>query len=623
MITNVAYLLRRIGVAYTEYFTLRRQHDYEVEAKDTSFSRCLSTAHSQKMIIRPPFHIQFVCLITPRPVPEVRVKHVRVSGTTNTNKDPAPIVLKPMHCRMKRLVFCPLSICFVCCWYSESFQLGCSLHSATTGGGISLRNVSITRRNKDTIRSAWKSLDATETTKTLSTARFVAIQSLVRATISKPSISQMEQNAGFQQLSFRDKAFCRLMVTTVERRRGQVNAILDHCKEKKGDRSKKKRIGDRIVHTTLQVGLVQLLYINTTDFAAVKETVEALKQYRNAVSEKQIGYVNAILRRVSREAETFRSDSYANIQLNAAPWLIAELNRDWGELATHHIIERAMTESPRTLTVRGQSEKDVENVASMFEKAVVLPQRSVRVNKPPHGSLTGWPMFAEGLWWCQDPSATLPALALQSSAKQVIEDSPRVLDMCAAPGGKTAQLMNMGFRVTAVEISEKRVGKLQQNLSRLGFKNLEIVAANAANWTSDSPFDFVLLDAPCSATGTASKRPDVLWKSPHVVNELLNTQYALLEHAINSLLQPNGIVVYATCSLLKRESEDQVSKLLDKHSTQVELVPFEVGEIAGVTAEQISEEGYIRILPSPVRDFDSQELNGDGFFVARLRKLGK
>lgn len=467
---------------------------------------------------------------------------------------------------------------------------------------------------------------STDSDTKLSNARSVAIQSLLRATSAKPSITQMEKNSGFKLLSVRDRAFCRLLITTAERRKGQIDSILDHCKKvKKTDGQKKKpRTIDRLVHATLQVGLVQLLYLNTTGFAAVKETVETLKQHDNLISEKQIGYVNAILRRVTREKDDFSSGSFAALELNAAPWLVKEMKQDWGLLAAQHICKDAMTESPRTLTVRGQSKENVEQVASLFEEAVILPQDSIRVVKPPPGPLSGWPMFSKGLWWCQDPSATLPALALQSSLKQRLVDSPRVLDMCAAPGGKTAQLINMGFRVTAVEISKKRVQTLRQNLARLEFNDVEVVVANATSWTPEKPFEYVLLDAPCSATGTASKRPDVLWKSSEVVDELLHTQYALLEHAVDSLLQPDGILVYATCSVLKRESENQIIKILKERSTEVELVPFKAGEIAGVTERHISKEGNIRILPSPSSDSsESAELNGDGFFVARLRKIKK
>jgi 16S rRNA (cytosine967-C5)-methyltransferase len=147
------------------------------------------------------------------------------------------------------------------------------------------------------------------------------------------------------------------------------------------------------------------------------------------------------------------------------------------------------------------------------------------------------------------------------------------------------------------------------------------VVANGATWKPRHKVPYVLLDAPCSATGTASKRPDVLWKDETLLPALIVTQYDLLRHALDHFLLPGGILVYATCSLLKRESEDQVARLLHERPDDVELVPFTPDEIPGVAGPHISTEGYIRIIPTPLLDVTSAaELGGDGFFVARLRK---
>jgi 16S rRNA (cytosine967-C5)-methyltransferase len=331
------------------------------------------------------------------------------------------------------------------------------------------------------------------------------------------------------------------------------------------------------------------------------------------------------LRRISRESESILHAAEAvNEAENVAPWLLREWEKAWGEEATEGIIRSAMSETPRCLTVRvgEQNRADhIENVMSAFENAHILPQGSICIDEPPPGAVSAWPLFEEGAWWLQDVSATIPAIGLYESLKDEhgSVSGLHVVDMCAAPGGKTAQLCNYGFKVTAIEKSERRSKRLRENRNRLQM-DWDLVVMDALDWTpsTDSTIDGMLLDVPCTATGTCSKRPDVLRKAESY-DELLGAQYLLACHAAD-ILKIGGILVYATCSLLKQESEDQVTKLLNRDAfVKLEVVPFQPKEIPGFE-EAIDDNGWVRVLPGSPK-LDERMRQCDGFFVARLRRI--
>jgi 16S rRNA (cytosine967-C5)-methyltransferase len=457
------------------------------------------------------------------------------------------------------------------------------------------------------------------------------------------ALDRLENSLQQEDMSARDRAFARLLVTTAERRLGQVDAVLSHFQRGKyvvtssaQKRPRKTNQIDQFVESVVRVGAVQLLFLGIPHHAAVKETVDVLRLSKGiSVSEAKIKYVNAVLRRLSREGLNVLSN-VTDITANASPWLINEFRQTWGDEATHRILSAAMEETPRSLTVNRNRmnfegtnglfdsvsvHEQIQKVAELFEHAEILPQGSIQVLDPPSGPLTSWPLYKEGLWWCQDPSATIPALALYQAVSRsgtVPVRNMHVIDMCAAPGGKTAQLSNFGFAtVTAVEVSMKRYGRLLENMTRLRME-WNIVIADGRDWKPTQLVDAVLLDVPCTATGTGSKRPDVLRRDSNIT-ELLNIQQELAQHVASSMLKIGGILVYATCSLLKQEGEDQVSKLLRRMDGTVVLqtVPFQKGDIPGFD-EAIDAHGWIRVLPGALSGRLSQV---DGFFVARLQRI--
>jgi 16S rRNA (cytosine967-C5)-methyltransferase len=473
--------------------------------------------------------------------------------------------------------------------------------------------------------------------------RYVAAKALITKHGSVAfAVDRLESNLQYNNLSSRDRSFARLLVTTTERRLGQIDAILNHCQKIKSNNKPNRyrmNVVDLFVQAVLRIGAVQILFLHTPSHAAVKETVDTLRIPQDFhIPQAKINYVNAILRRISTEGIMLLSN-ITDVTANAELWLIDEWKQSWGHEATHRILSAAMEESPRCLTVnlhqhdKGQiistptaALEQIKYIASLFDNAEVLPQGSIRVTNPPPGPISTWPMYKDGKWWCQDPAATIPAIALYQGLSKVGTQSVEtmhVVDLCAAPGGKTAQLSNYGFAsITAVEVSSKRTERLIENMTRL-LMNWNIVVADGSEWVPPNQLlvDGVLVDVPCTATGTGSKRPDVLRRDSDLT-ELLLIQQKIVQHVADSMVKVGGVIVYATCSLLKQESEDQVSKLLSRNDggtsrVVLETLPFQPGEIPGFDAA-IDSNGWIRVLPGSLPGSLCQ---CDGFFVARLQRV--
>lgn len=360
-----------------------------------------------------------------------------------------------------------------------------------------------------------------------------------------------------------------------------------------------------------------------------------LNVLRCTAREGQIKFVNAVLRSLDRESESLVNRT--SILDNVSPMLAASWIETYGENATYKIVEAAMAQSPIFITVNAPPESTKENriakterIRDIFsdlsvgeEKAELLTHGSVRVPEQQSSIVSKWPGYESGEWWVQDPSASLPAIALcnvMESDRNVL-NGLHVVDLCSAPGGKTAQLCSLGFgKVTAVEISSKRVRQLRGNLSRLGMlERCKISEMDGRKWKPEKSeqVNAVLLDAPCSATGVGSRRPDVLQKSPEQLKEMMKLQRELAIHAVDSLLSTGGIMVYATCSLLKSESEEQMQWLMRRQDgADVETIPFEPGELPGFD-KAIDENGWLRVIPGHLSGSLSY---CDGFFVARIRK---
>lgn len=479
------------------------------------------------------------------------------------------------------------------------------------------------------------------------TARFVAISALAKAAAGAQvnagdfSTRHLEQDTYYKSLEARDRAFARLLVATVERRLGQIDKVLECCIEKYPP---KKGKHSHFVQATLRTGVAQLLFLETPPHAAIKETVQVLRLYPNnpSVPEPMIKFVNGVLRNLSRppknESETTTMfgqkllKEKTSPQDNIAPWLLKRMQNDWGDEKTNLICEEMMPYDESLVTpridlttkyslgaVRGINE-DKDELQSLMsnlgEDSILLPQGSIRSSLK--GDVTSWPEYDEGTWWVQDASSTLPALVLTRALHDRHPDDEHihVVDMCSAPGGKTSQLLCAGFeRVTAVEASPRRSRRLMENLSRLGLvEKCQVVVEEGQNWvpsSEDQCVHGILVDVPCSATGTGARRPDVLRRGSDL-KELIKTQEMLAMHCADNILDVGGVMVYATCSILKEESEDQVQKLIEKGN--VETLPIQAHEVPGFE-DAIDDNGWLRVLPGILK---GELRSTDGFFVARL-----
>jgi tRNA and rRNA cytosine-C5-methylases len=460
--------------------------------------------------------------------------------------------------------------------------------------------------------------------------RQLAVEALARYNNkgSMEVVSYLESSEAFLLASQRDKSFARNLVSTTFRRLGQIDTILSICCSSYPPKGKY----GRVLKACLRIGVSQLLFLETPSFAAVKETIDILKDKSVGAPKPIIQFANAVLRRVDRERSELleRTDVCDNISIR----LRKEFESLYGAETTHKIVHQLLDDSAHQfvdLTLR--SEVDMDTVISAFEadakkrfhSILTLPNGSLRIKKNSNaGSIADWPLYEEGLWWVQDVSSTLPAIALikalekEHNVEKDVLSKYHVVDCCAAPGGKTSQLLSAGLTVTAIEASPRRSRRLVENLSRLKFSQdkFKIAVCCGQEWFPDENIDVkgILVDVPCSATGTGSKRPDVLQKDCDLGN-LLSTQEALANHCADNILKPGGIMVYATCSLLREESEDQVLRLLERGN--MEMLPFEKGEMPGFD-DAIHENGWLRVLPGVL----GNELKRcDGFFAARLKKL--
>ena len=407
-------------------------------------------------------------------------------------------------------------------------------------------------------------------------------------------LSGKNAHPGLPALADRDRALTRRLAATVLRRLGTLRHVVGGYLEK-GFPNDAPR-----AETILLLGAAQILWLEVPDHAAVDLSVRLAQADRRAA--RYAGLVNAVLRRVAQNGMTPADD----VSLNTPEWLLKRWSKTYGSKAARGIALANGQEPALDLTVKQDAESWAERL-----RGRVLPTGTVRTLA--HGAISLLPGFSEGAWWVQDAAAALPAHLLGSVQGR------KVADICAAPGGKTAQLALAGAHVTAVDRSPARLARVSENLTRLGL-NAEIVAADALDWHSE-PFDAVLLDAPCSSTGTIRRHPDVPWlKSEADLSVLTSLQQRLLDRAV-ALLKTGATLIYCVCSLEPEECEFQIASLLARDS-QIVRNPINAPEVFG-RSEFVTADGDLRTLPVHFPDPDPHWAGLDGFYAARLiRKPG-
>lgn len=341
----------------------------------------------------------------------------------------------------------------------------------------------------------------------------------------------------------------------------------------------------------LRLGAAQRLFLDTPAHAAVDTTVRLLRGPFAGFK----GLANAVVRKVDKVPAGIDPG-----RENTPDWLWRSWSTAYGEDTATAITAAHATEPPLDISVVADPDRWAETL-----DATLLPTHSLR--RPVGGDPSTMPGFSDGAWWIQDAAAALPARILAPAAG---ED---VIDLCAAPGGKTAQLAAMGATVTAVDRSGARLERLRDNMDRLNF-SVTVVEADAAAWRPDKPARAVLLDAPCTATGTIRRHPDIAHiKTEKDVAKISAVQDRLLDAAVE-MTAPGGRLVYATCSLQPEEGPDRIAAQL-RRDAPVRLDPISASELPGLS-DAIQADGTVRTLPCHWKERGGL----DGFFIARLER---
>ncbi|WP_425277597.1 RsmB/NOP family class I SAM-dependent RNA methyltransferase [Hyphomicrobium nitrativorans] len=393
----------------------------------------------------------------------------------------------------------------------------------------------------------------------------------------------------------RDRALARLIVLTVLRRKGELQAVVNSFIEKPPPAS----TGG--LWPILLSAAAQLLVLDTPPHAAISLAVDQCRADRKAYRYDRLA--NAVLRRVASEGKDVLA-TLDPVKLNVPSWLRERWGAAYGAPLAREIAAASLREAPLDLSVKSDPAAWAERLGGL-----VLPTGTVRLARA--GRIEDLAGYADGAWWVQDAAAALPARLLGDVG------GLSVADLCAAPGGKTAELAAAGADVTAVDHSTVRLARLSQNLARLSLA-AEIVEADVTAWEPGRTFDAVLLDAPCSATGTIRRHPDILHlKRKDDTTQRVALQRRLLEAAAR-LVRPGGRLVFCTCSLEPEEGPRLIARFLAETSGFVRE-PVSPGE-AGIDGAWLSPEGDLRTLPCHLPLSDAAMSGLDGFYAARLRK---
>lgn len=378
-----------------------------------------------------------------------------------------------------------------------------------------------------------------------------------------------------------DRAFAHAIAAETLRRLPDLDRLIDSATEKKLPHDAKARFA-------LRIALVQALALGTPAHAAISTVLPLMDGGPRRLVH---GVFGALMRGEPRLGDP----------PNLPPPVSKRWRKAWGEAAVAGARRAIASPPPLDLTLRNAGA-----TSAWSERLGGISLTPGHVRLAAGARVADLPGYAEGEWWVQDIAASIPARLLGSG------EGRRVLDLCAAPGGKTMQLASAGWRVTALDLSEPRLARLRENLARTGLSAGTHIG-DALTFVADSPVDAVLLDAPCSATGIFRRHPDVLYRAhDRAIAELAERQQAMLARA-GDWVKPGGTLVYAVCSLEREEGEHVAEAFLASHSA-FELDPVTAAELPqGIVP---TEAGFVRVLPGML----AEQGGADGFFVARFRR---
>ena len=430
--------------------------------------------------------------------------------------------------------------------------------------------------------------------KSISPARSISIDLLNKIFKSNaPFEHVISKSIEFIHMDTKDRKFCRLLITVVLRKLGQIDYVLGRYL-KRGIPQK-----ENTFNNIMRIGVAELLFIETAKYAAINDAVEITKL---KVSKNLSKLANAVLRNIDRDNKNILSQ--LTNEMNYPKWLVKNWEVSWGKNKTKEILKWLQIQPYLDLTVSGNPTEMEAVIDGKFIWGRTVRKKSL-VNP------TSIPYFHSQIkkyrWWVQDVSASIPGELLINS------DKMKIIDLCSAPGGKTAQLASFGKKVISVDINQKRVEHLKENMKRLDLQT-NIVISDGTLWNPNCDIDAVLLDAPCSATGTIRRHPDILKnRTEENLNFYLEIQSKLIKQSL-SWLNKNGILIYSVCSLQKEEGENQILSIL-KNFKDFKILPILPKEVSKFE-HAITKEGWLRIFPNCL----GPDGGNDGFFICRLQK---
>ncbi len=411
----------------------------------------------------------------------------------------------------------------------------------------------------------------------------------------RSSLEKALSYRGYDRFEYRDRSFCRALCSCILRRVGQLDAVIDACLRKPLPPEHRR------LRMILRLSAAQSLYFQTPLYAVAGLSAELAQEDKSTRSFRPLVY--ALARAMTEKGRVIAEAT--PLEHNLPVWIRKSWSQAYGVEAVREIAGVFAVPPPLDITLKNPLEHDIW--AERLE-VQLLPSGTLR--RHAIGDVRALAGYDMGSWWVQDAAASLPV--------QLLDPRPRekILDACAAPGGKTLQLAAGGAQVTALDISQQRLNLVHDNLRRTGL-SAQLICADARSWMLEKEgglFDAILLDAPCTATGTLRRHPDVVWtKTPQDVENLLKEQSCLLKSA-TSCLRPGGRLIFSLCSLQPEESLHFIDRVAS-FIPDLALDSFKDNEVEDVDIK-VSEEGSIRTFP-----FFWKERGGmDGFFMVRFRK---
>jgi 16S rRNA (cytosine967-C5)-methyltransferase len=426
-------------------------------------------------------------------------------------------------------------------------------------------------------------------------ARQYAVEALRAVVKTGTTLEQALADTWADDLPDADKALVRAIAATSLRRKGQIDALIRQLL------AKPLPAKSGLAQDILWTGAAQILFMRVPSHAAIDLAVTMAK--RDRIARHFAGLINAVLRRISREGEAIIAAQDAAC-LNIPHWMFDSWTKTYGADAAREIAAASLSEAPLDITPKADPATCAEALGGQL-----LESGTIRLETF-SGRIEALPGYRDGQWWVQDAAAALPVKLLGSLTGK------RVLDMCAAPGGKTAQLAAAGAEVFAIDISAERLERLRRNLYRLQL-DATVICADATSWRDANRFDAIIADVPCSATGTLRRHPESLvTKQADLPGKLASVQRAIVRNAI-ALARPGGEIIICSCSLERQEAEGLVEDILGS-DLPVARKPIRPDQLFG-WQHMIDTNGDMRVLPFHSVGSDAHGL--DGFFASRLARL--